>query len=327
MKSPSFQFFSADWLSGRSVRLMDAEQRGWYIQLLAESWESDPQGTLPNDDALLRVLAGVNTSSTDVERRWSFVKERFKKRGQLVYNERLMEEVVRQEINRQKKSEAGRASAEARRQQSEAIKAQHLTKVTPRNRRSAPVEQKGEQNVNTTSTESNLPIPTSVSVPITVSKKEKSIVAPASPDATSEEKILKSKTAQAVEIFEYWKKEHNRSGRTVFDSKRKGAVMARLADYPPDFIKQAIRGIKQSKMHMGDNERQEVYDDLELICRNSTNLEKFAALDVAKIPARASPTVCQNCHGTGVDTNYDFEKQEDVEIPCRMCHGEKAKAS
>lgn len=167
-KSPSFQFYSSDWLSSRAVRLMDAEQRGWYIQLLAESWESEPQGTLPDDDDLMRVLAGVNTCSTSVEQRWNFVKEQFKKRGKVLYNDRLMIEVVRQEENRRKKSQAGKASAETRK----AIKNQHLAKATQRNRRSTGVEIVLEQNVNRTSTESNLPISSSISLSPSVKEQE-----------------------------------------------------------------------------------------------------------------------------------------------------------
>lgn len=156
----------------------------------------------------------------------------------------------------------------------------------------------------------------------------KSIVAPASPDATTDEKVSKSRTAQAVEIFEYWKQQHNRNNRTVFDSKRKRIVEERLKQYPVEFLKQAIRGIKLDPFCSGENPERKVHDELELICRDASHLERYAALDVGKISARASPpVVCQNCHGTGVDTNYDFEKQEDVEIPCRMCDGQKAKAS
>lgn len=158
--------------------------------------------------------------------------------------------------------------------------------------------------------------------------EDKSIVAPATPDATEGEKVSKSRTAQAVEIFEYWKQERARNGQTVFDEKRKRLVMSRLADYSADFIKQAIRGIKHSPHHMGQNDKQQVYDDLSLICRDSKNIETFAALDVGNIPARASPrSVCEQCHGQGVLMVYDAKIDSDVETSCFMCHGEKVKAS
>jgi len=127
MRSPAFQFYPSNYLGSRAVRLMDAEQRGWYTQLLFESWESEPQATLPNDDALLRVLAGVNSRSTDVEQRWEFVKSQFKQKGKLLYNSRLLDEFVKQEENRELKRRAGKASGEARRTQREVVKTHHLT--------------------------------------------------------------------------------------------------------------------------------------------------------------------------------------------------------
>lgn len=180
MKSPAFQFYSSDWLSSRSVRLMDAEQRGWYIQLLAEAWESQPQATLPSDDALLRVLAGVNTSSTSVEQRWTLVKKQFKRRGSIVYNERQMEEVVKQEVNRKKKSAAGKASAEARRVEREAIKAQHLSRNDRRDTRSTPVEIRSPSVP--TDAQRNSTLLSSSSIPISPSEKKKEKRADKPPD-------------------------------------------------------------------------------------------------------------------------------------------------
>lgn len=151
---------------------MDAEQRGWYIQLLAEAWESEPQATLPNDDQLLRVLAGANTCSTDVEQRWTLVKKQFKKRGAILYNERQMEEIVKQEVNRKKKSEAGRASAEARRKEREVIKTQHLRKNERSNKRPTPVENRSRSVATEGITESNSPIPSSISISISSSEEK-----------------------------------------------------------------------------------------------------------------------------------------------------------
>lgn len=173
MRSPAFQFYPSNYLGSRAVRLMDAEQRGWYTQLLFESWESEPQATLPNDDALLRVLAGVNTRSTDVEQRWSFVKAQFKQKGKLLYNSRLLEEFAKQDENREKKKRAGEASGEARRAQREAVKAQHLSRNGNRNTRSTPVpirsdsaRTEGEQN-------RTLKAPTPVQSPDPISEEKK----------------------------------------------------------------------------------------------------------------------------------------------------------
>lgn len=160
--------------------------------------------------------------------------------------------------------------------------------------------------------------------------EDKSIVAPATPDATSEEVISKSRTAHAVEIFEYWKQQHGRNGRTVFDSKRKRAVTEALKHYDVDFIKQAIRGIKLDPFCSGENEQHKVHDDLELICRDASHLERYAALDVGNIRGPTQPTVepvCTYCNGKGSMPVYDFTLDKDVETDCRFCSSRRAKAS
>lgn len=84
---------------------------------------------------------------------------------------------------------------------------------------------------------------------------------------------------EVVEVFESWKAELNHP-QAQLDETRKSAITARLAEgYPVDRIKQAIRGIKKSPHHMGQNDRSTVYDDIELICRTGANVDKFADLD------------------------------------------------
>ncbi len=55
-KSPAFQLYVNDWLGSQRVRMMDAEQRGWYFQLLAYAWHGDPSCSLPDDDTYLQRL-------------------------------------------------------------------------------------------------------------------------------------------------------------------------------------------------------------------------------------------------------------------------------
>lgn len=84
---------------------------------------------------------------------------------------------------------------------------------------------------------------------------------------------------KANEIFEFWKKEHDHE-QAKFNTKRRTAVLARLKEgYEIDQIKKAILGIKKSPHHMGQNDRDTVYDDLELICRDGARLEKFIELE------------------------------------------------
>jgi hypothetical protein len=78
-------------------------------------------------------------------------------------------------------------------------------------------------------------------------------------------------------IFDYWCQVMGKTGNAKFTDKREKAVKKRLSEgYTVEHIKQAIDGCKRSPFHMGQNENRTVYDDLELICRDGGNLEKFA---------------------------------------------------
>lgn len=80
-----------------------------------------------------------------------------------------------------------------------------------------------------------------------------------------------------VIIFDYWCQVMGKTGNAKITAKREKAILNRLAEgYTVEHIKQAIDGCKRSPFHMGQNENKTVYDDLELICRDGGNLEKFA---------------------------------------------------
>lgn len=84
---------------------------------------------------------------------------------------------------------------------------------------------------------------------------------------------LKNKAVR--EIFEFWKVELNHS-KSKLDLKRERAIKARLKDgYTVDDIKLAITGIKLCPHNMGQNDRNTVFDDIELICRSSSNVDRF----------------------------------------------------
>lgn len=95
------------------------------------------------------------------------------------------------------------------------------------------------------------------------------------------EKIDESKSGlktneKESEVFDYWKEklEHPKS---VLDKKRLIAIRARLKEgYTVERIKEAIDGIKNSPHNMGQNDRQTVFDDIELICRSGANVDRFA---------------------------------------------------
>lgn len=132
MKSPAFQFYPNDWLSSRAVRLMDDQQRGWYWQLLVESWVSDPQCSLPDDIHQLYILSGASDEA-NFNTRCDLVLSQFTKRNGLLWHDRLLEEYAKQQLHKQKCSRGGKKSAASRRIQKrkemEVIKSEHVASL------------------------------------------------------------------------------------------------------------------------------------------------------------------------------------------------------
>lgn len=95
---------------------------------------------------------------------------------------------------------------------------------------------------------------------------------------------------RAVVVFEFWRKVMGKNARTAFDQKRRKAVEARLADgYTVDDLQRAIEGCAATPHNMGQNDRHERFDDLELICRDAAHVDRFRATAAAKKPAPTRP--------------------------------------
>lgn len=131
-RPPAFQFYASNWIS--STSLMDAEQRGWYIQLLAWAWGNSPvQGCLPDDEDELYLIAGNKLLSTpsirkhaladveldvqikDNEKKWKRVREKFVPSPEhpgFVHNPRLTKVLKRQEMYKDLRKNRAKAGAE-----------------------------------------------------------------------------------------------------------------------------------------------------------------------------------------------------------------------
>lgn len=79
-----------------------------------------------------------------------------------------------------------------------------------------------------------------------------------------------------IDVFEFWKSTMEKTGATKLDSKRKSKIEQRLKDgYTVEQIKQAIVNCSKTPHNMGHNDRGQKYNDIELICRDAANLERF----------------------------------------------------
>ena len=84
-------------------------------------------------------------------------------------------------------------------------------------------------------------------------------------------------TALVYDIFHYWQDVMGKPSAQLSEE-RKNKIRVRLNHgYTVEQIKKAIDGCKASDFHMGRNERNTAYNDLELICRNDVKLEQFIA--------------------------------------------------
>lgn len=69
--------------------------------------------------------------------------------------------------------------------------------------------------------------------------------------------------------------------------KRIGVIVARLRDgYTVEQLKAAVDGCTRSPFHQGENDRGQVYDDLELICR-ADKVDRF--IQIAQQPQAQRP--------------------------------------
>ena len=80
---------------------------------------------------------------------------------------------------------------------------------------------------------------------------------------------------EAREIFRYWQ-QITKHPRSRLDDRRSKVIIAMLKiGYSKDDLKLAVFGCKHSKFHQGQNERQQVFDSIELICRNADKVDQF----------------------------------------------------
>lgn len=88
---------------------------------------------------------------------------------------------------------------------------------------------------------------------------------------------MSPKGNDALEIFNHWKSVMKKSNNSLLNTKRTKAITARLKEgYTVEQIKLAITGCSMTPHNMGQNDNSKKYDDLELICRDGSNVERFA---------------------------------------------------
>lgn len=92
----------------------------------------------------------------------------------------------------------------------------------------------------------------------------------------------------AGRVFAHWQQRCNHP-KARLTPERAGKILARLKQgYTQNDLFAAIDGCASSAFHSGTNETGAVYDDIELICRNGSNVERFASMAGARFEAAPS---------------------------------------
>jgi hypothetical protein len=110
MKSPSFQFYPADWLSSASIISMTPAQEGAYIRLLAYAW-LEPDCGLPLSH---KVLSQMSRLGKHWGRNKDAILGNFREENGRLYNDRLLVERRKQEQWREKSRLGGLKSGSTR---------------------------------------------------------------------------------------------------------------------------------------------------------------------------------------------------------------------
>lgn len=81
-----------------------------------------------------------------------------------------------------------------------------------------------------------------------------------------------------LSVFTHWQNVMGK-GQAKLDAKRKRAITGRLKDgYTVEQLCRAVTGCSLSSWHMGKNERNRAYNDIELICRDAAKVDQFIAM-------------------------------------------------
>jgi uncharacterized protein YdaU (DUF1376 family) len=225
----------------KATRHLSRIERSIYRDLIELYYDTEMQLNADINHLCRKVLANSNEESTAVEQ---VLNEFFTKTPDGWYHDRCEEEIERYKSNISQRAEAGRKSAAAR-------------------------QQKRQRALNGRSTDeqrSSNDAPTNQE-PLTNNQEP----------LTNKKEVACQQAEIVQQVFDYWVLTMGKIGKCKLTADRKRCILARMNEgYSLDHIKQAIDGCKRSEFHMGANPGATIYDDLTLICRSGSQLEKFA---------------------------------------------------
>jgi len=102
-------------------------------------------------------------------------------------------------------------------------------------------------------------------------------------------KAKKISQEQIITVFEFWKQVMKKNSNVKLDTVRARNIGAAIYDYGVDGCYKAIEGCALSDFHMGRNANNTKYNDIELILRDATKIERFIEIAESARPAGEDP--------------------------------------
>lgn len=274
-KEPFLPMFVGDFMAATGE--WEGEEQAIYALLLMHQWAI---GTLPTEVTKLARL--IRWDIRNFEKYWPVVSSKFVERDGRLVNIRLEEHRAKSRAISEKRSNIGKLGAEAKWQTDGNSHAGGVANASGEDGKSHDFAN-GKRNA-------IHPIP---SHPIH-SKSSHSVAedntlelgsAGADAPGRSASRVQPVTDPRVGRVFEHWKATHNHP-RAQLDPKRRKVIVHALKTYAEADLCQAISGYLNSPHHMGENERNTRYDDLELFLRDAKHID--AGLRYHAEPPRTS---------------------------------------
>jgi hypothetical protein len=104
--------------------------------------------------------------------------------------------------------------------------------------------------------------------------------------------------AETKQVFEAWMVATGRNGNTLLTAERVSKIKARLKQYPPEDVLDAVKGVMRSPWHVENHQT-----DITFVLRNGANLEKFRDME-----RDAGPTRRRNPEMTAAEMGGDIRQ-------------------
>lgn len=261
MRQPFLPLFFGDLLA--STPTWDGEERALYLLMLAYQWSA---GALPNDTRRLAKMCQYDQPVFD--RLWAQVGTKFPITEAGLVNQRLEQHRKKADEIAAKNAQAGRAGAAKRwRNDGERHSDRDSERDSERHddRYSETYGETHSIHTNPNHTNPNQSKP---------KKKEVGLTTNVRPEVLT--------------VFSHWQTVHGHHDSKLSE-KRKTIIVRALIDYSVEQLCESISGYKHSPHHMGQNDRNTVYDSIELILRDAAKID--AGLAFARNPPKKTGAV------------------------------------